>query len=84
MWIDNFSWLVNSPDELRKNVNFFVINYELIIFHDLSILHVKIYNYFVLALFRVKFDCNSVQSYVPCIICGFSLYGLCVRESVKT
>jgi len=31
-----------------------------------------------------NFDCNFVQSYVLCILCGIPLYGLCVRESVKT
>ena len=35
-------------------------------------------------LFRAKFECNFAQSYVLCILCGISLYGLCVRESVKT
>ena len=34
--------------------------------------------------FRAKFDCNSIQSFFPCIYVGFLLYGLCVRESVKS
>ena len=47
---------------------------------------VVIYNYFFCwLLFRAKFDCNYIQSVVPCIYCGISLKGLCVRESgVKT
>ena len=34
--------------------------------------------------FHVKFNCISIQSFVPCILCEILLYGLCVRESVKT
>ena len=31
-------------------------------------------------LFRVKFDCNFIQSYIPCICCGNLLQGLCDSE----
>ena len=42
---------------------------------------VVIYNYvFYWLLFHVKFDCNYVQSFVPCISCGFYLLGMCVRD----
>ena len=35
---------------------------------------VVIYNYvFCWLLFRTKFDCNYIQSVVPCIYCGISL-----------
>ena len=40
--------------------------------------------FFCWLLFRAKFDCNFIQFYVPCILCGISLYELCVRESAKT
>ena len=43
-----------------------------------------VYNYFVLSLILCQIWLNFVQSYVSCILCGISLYGLCVRESVKT
>ena len=33
---------------------------------------IVIYNYvFCWFLFRTKFDCNFIQSFVPCIYCGF-------------
>ena len=46
-----------------------------------------IYNYvFCWLLFRAKFDCNYVQSFISCISCEIYLWGLCVRERecVKT
>ena len=47
---------------------------------------VVIYNYlFCWLLFHDKFDCNYIQSVVPCMYHGISLYGLFDRESgVKT
>ena len=36
-----------------------------------SLCKVVIYNYvFCWLLFRAKFDCNFIQSFVPCIYCG--------------
>ena len=35
---------------------------------------VVIYNIvFCWLIFRAKFDCNVIQSFVPCIYCGISL-----------
>ena len=34
---------------------------------------VVIYNYFVLTLILCQFDCNYVQSFVPCILCEILL-----------
>ena len=40
---------------------------------------------FVLFWFRAKFDCNFIQSFVPCIVVGIYCKGcVIVRESVKT
>ena len=40
-----------------------------------------IYNYFMLALISCQFDCNYVQSFVPCILCGISCKGcMCEKE----
>ena len=42
---------------------------------------VVIYNYvFSWLLFHTKFDCNFIQSFVPCIYYGIWLSGLCDRE----
>ena len=58
--------------------------HENVFFH--AICKVVIYKYvFCLLLFRAKFDCNFIQSFVPCIVVGIYCKGcVIVRESVKT